>query len=129
MDSVQLPEAGWFGKVEDYYSTAFHELVHATGHESRLDRPEIGSSRFGSEPYSKEELTAEMGAAMLCGVAGISPATVDQSASYIANWLKALKDDRKLLVGAAGKAQKAADYIRDVKHETEAEPKAELAAA
>jgi len=70
----------------------------------------------GINPFLLEmtasELCAELGAAMLCGVAGISPPTVDQSAAYIASWLKALNDDRKLLISAAGKAQRAADFIR-----------------
>ena len=112
-DSVRLPKLASFDTAEAYYGTAFHELVHATGHSSRLNRKELAElSSFGDEAYSREELTAEMGAAMLCGVTGISPVTLDQSAAYIAGWLRALKDDRKLLVGAAGKAQRAADFIR-----------------
>jgi antirestriction protein ArdC len=111
LDAVQLPELGSFVDPEAYYATAFHELVHATGHESRLDRGLDGSHAFGSGEYGKEELVAELGAAMICGQAGISPATVDRSASYIASWLRTLKADPKMLVGAAGKAQKAADWI------------------
>lgn len=115
LDMVQLPEPGQFHEREHYYSTAFHELVHSTGHESRLNRPEVagrGNHAFGSEEYSREELVAELGAAMLCGVSGIVPPTIDQSAAYIASWLRVLKDDRKLLVSAAGRAQRAADFIR-----------------
>lgn len=115
MDCVQLPAPELFEQRERYYATAFHELVHSTGHASRLNRPEVadrGAHAFGSVEYSREELVAELGAAMLCGVAGIVPPVVDQAAAYIASWLRALKDDRKLLVSAAGRAQKAADYIR-----------------
>lgn len=111
-DQVRLPAPDAFDSGEHYYSTAFHELVHSTGHPSRLNRPEIAQANgFGSDPYSREELVAEMGAAMLCGVAAISGPTMPQSAAYIAHWLKQLRDDRKLLVTAASRAQKAADHI------------------
>ena len=66
---------------------------------------------FGDEVYSKEELVAEMGAAMLCGVAGIDNCTIQNSASYIQSWLRSLKEDSRLVVQAAGQAQKAADFI------------------
>jgi len=67
---------------------------------------------FGTELYSKEELIAEMGSAMLCGVTGIAPATIENSAAYLRSWIKVLRGDSKLLVTAASQAQKAADYIR-----------------
>jgi antirestriction protein ArdC len=66
---------------------------------------------FGDEIYSKEELVAEMGAAMLCGVVGIENKTIKNSASYIQSWLSKLRDDKKLVVHAAAAAQKAADFI------------------
>jgi antirestriction protein ArdC len=113
MDVVQLPMREQFVSADAYYSTAFHELTHSTGHESRLNREEVagrGKHAFGSERYAREELVAELGAAMVGAKAGIAPQT-DQSAAYIAGWLKALKDDRKLLISAAGRAQRAADYI------------------
>ena len=66
---------------------------------------------FGSDPYCKEELIAEIGAAFLCGQAEIAERTIDNSASYIAEWLKRLKDDKKLIVQAAAQAQRAADFI------------------
>ena len=113
-DSVHLPALASFDPVESYYSVAFHELTHSTGHPSRLDRPDTMKPSFGSHAYSKEELIAEMGAAMLCGICGISPATVENSAAYIQTWLKALKDDKRLVIVAASAAQKAADYIRGV---------------
>lgn len=113
LDAVQLPAREQFESPEAYYSTAFHELTHSTGHESRLNRDEVagrGRHGFGSEPYAGEELVAELGAAMVGARANIAPRT-DQSAAYIAGWLRALRDDRKLLVSAAGRAQRAADYI------------------
>ena len=66
---------------------------------------------FGSEDYSKEELIAEMGAAMLCGVAGIESRTLGNSAAYLQTWINKLKSDSRLIVSAASQAQKAADYI------------------
>jgi antirestriction protein ArdC len=102
----------------------FHELIHATGHASRVGRKGVtGPVHFGSHDYSQEELVAEFGASMLCGVAGIENQTIENSAAYIQNWLKVLKgdNDKKLAIIAAGQAQRAADYIlrREVSQETD----------
>ena len=121
-DTVGMPSRSLFGNAEEYYSTLFHELTHSTGHGSRVGREGIEDlAAFGSESYSKEELIAEMGAAMLCGVTGIVPATIQNSASYLQHWINRLKGDSKLLVSAASAAQKAADYIRNVSAKTETE--------
>jgi len=109
IDTVNLPKKENFNNEESYYCTMFHELVHSTGNHKRLDR-EFGKS-FGDVKYSKEELIAEMGSCFLSSVAGISEMVIDNQASYIANWLKALKNDPKLLVQASGMAQKAANHI------------------
>jgi antirestriction protein ArdC len=112
-DSVGMPAKNLFATSEEYYSTLFHELTHSTGHCSRVGREGIEQlNTFGSESYSKEELIAEMGAAMLCGVTGIIPSTIQNSASYLQHWIRALRGDSKLLVSAASQAQKAADYIQ-----------------
>lgn len=108
-DEVKMPGVKYFKTIEGYYATLFHELAHSTGHKSRLDRPLGG--RFGDGKYSREELVAEMTAAYLCGQAGIIDDTLDNSASYIKSWLAALRNDNRLLITAAGQAQKAADYI------------------
>jgi antirestriction protein ArdC len=97
---------------EAYYETLLHELVHSTGHKSRLDR-ELENGK-GKTAYATEELVAEMGAAFLCAEAEIFQQQLDNSAAYIAGWLKALKDDVQMVVRAAGKAQKATDYILHV---------------
>jgi len=111
-DIVGIPPIDTFQTSEGYYSTLFHELAHSTGHASRVGREGIETlNSFGSESYSKEELVAELGAAMLCGVTGIEKSTLDNSAAYLATWIKRLKDDSKLIVSAASQAQKAADYI------------------
>lgn len=122
-DEIQVPELESFESPEAFYATLFHEMTHSTGHESRLARPEVMEpAAFGDHSYSREELVAEMGAAFLSAEAGISGATIENSAAYLAGWLKALKDDRKMLVLAAARAQKAADRIlgREVKTESEA---------
>jgi len=111
-DSINMPERQTFDGAAEYYSTLFHEFAHSTGHESRLNRSGITETHyFGDEIYSKEELVAEMGAAMLCGVVGIENKTIKNSASYIQSWLSKLRDDKKLVVHAAAAAQKAADFI------------------
>ncbi len=96
----------------------FHELIHSTGHASRLNRPTLTESQgFGSNPYCKEELIAEMGAAFLCGEAGIGENTLENSAAYLKGWLGQLQNDSKLIVQAAAQAQKAADFILATTHE------------
>ncbi len=111
-DEVHLPPRESFRGAHGYYATLFHELAHSTGHQSRLNREGYQSSaRFGSETYSREELVAEFAAAFLGQEAGTDPSRVEQSAAYIASWLKALRDDRRLVVVAAGQAQRAADHI------------------
>jgi antirestriction protein ArdC len=123
LDSISMPEAKLFESSEGYYSTLFHELTHATGHVSRLNRKEITDSiRFGSDRYSREELVAEMGSAFLCGHCEIENKTIDQSASYIQHWLARLKEDRKLVVHAAAQAQKACDFILNVERNEEEGP-------
>lgn len=111
-DIINVPPLKDFKTVEGYYSTLFHEMIHSTGNKKRLNRKDLTSlASFGSETYSKEELTAEIGASMLCGETGIINETIDNSASYIQSWLRALKNDRTLIVSASQRAQKAVDHI------------------
>jgi len=126
-DRVMIPALAAFDTAEAYHSTLFHELTHATGHDSRLFRQGAFEGNFGSEPYAKEELVAELGAAFLCARAGIAPAIIEDSAAYIAGWLKRLREDKTLIVSAASAAQKAADFIAP--HEIEEEQAPETAAA
>lgn len=110
-DHVGLPPRDSFTGTVAYYATVFHELVHSTGHESRLKRFERGSALGkGSEVYSKEELVAEMGAAFLGAEAGL-PDNLDQNAAYIKSWLTVLKNDHGFVISAASQAQKATDHI------------------
>lgn len=119
-DAVVLPEATRFTSGEEYYSTLFHELAHSTGHSSRLDRKlDTDLSPFGSADYAKEELVAEMASAFLSAEAGIRPAVIENQAAYVAGWLKSLRDDKRLVVTAAGAAQRAADWIRGERRNAE----------
>ena len=110
-DSVTLPLVAQFKDIAEYYSTAFHELTHSTGHESRLNRL-AKCAFFGSEEYSKEELVAEIGAAALVNHAGLeTAASFRNSAAYIQSWLKALRNDKRMIVSASGQAEKAVRLI------------------
>ena len=110
-DEVVLPIRKQFVSTAEYYSTVFHELTHSTGHAKRLNRLSKPSF-FGTEDYSKEELVAEIGAATLVNHVGLETATsLRNNAAYIQNWLKVLKDDKRFIVSAAGKAEKAVALI------------------
>ena len=110
-DKVTLPLMEQFKSTAEYYSTAFHEFVHSTGHKSRLDRLDQ-TAFFGSEAYSKEELIAEIGAAALVSYAGLETSSSFQnSTAYMQSWLQVLKGDKRLIVSAASKAEKAVELI------------------
>ena len=114
MDYVQVPTMEQFPKAEEYYTTLFHEMTHSTGHTSRLNRftGAAKAAAFGSEEYSKEELIAEIGAAALVNRCGIETRhSFRNSAAYLQSWIKALRNDNTLIIGAAGKAEKAVAYI------------------
>ncbi len=112
-DTVRMPEPERTATVEEYYSTLFHELGHSTGHVSRLDRHfDTAPMPFGSPDYGKEELVAELTAAFLSGHAGICPVVIENQAAYLQGWLTQLKNDKRLVITAAGAGQKAADWIR-----------------
>lgn len=112
-DLVSVPQLSQYKQPAEYYSTTFHELVHSTGHKSRLDRfSGAGIAAFGDENYSKEELVAEIGSAAICNRLGLETAsTFRNSAAYIQNWLGALKGDKRLIVSAASRAEKAVGLI------------------
>ena len=110
-DEVVLPIRKQFMSTAEYYSTVFHELTHSTGHPSRLNRL-TQPSFFGTEDYSKEELVAEIGAAALVSHVGLETASsFRNSAAYIQNWLGVLKNDKRFIVSAAGRAEKAVNLI------------------
>ncbi len=109
-DTVHMPARFRFLEPSLYYSTLFHELVHSTGHPSRLHRT-FGST-FGDELYNKEELVAEMGAAFLCAHTGIANQHSERNTTaYLQNWIERLGSDNRLILQAASAAQKAVDLI------------------
>lgn len=118
-DYVQVPEKKNFKGVEEYYSTLFHELVHSTGHEKRNNRDL--KNWFGSDPYAKEELVAEMGACFLNAICGVDGVTFDNSTAYIQSWIKRFEDDSNLIISASSQAQKACDCILGKKWEDNSE--------
>lgn len=107
LDQIQLPPVEFFVNLERYYSTALHELTHWTGHPSRCDR--TLANRQHIEAYAFEELVAEMGSALLSSHCGL-PGQLHH-ASYIASWLSALRNDKRLVFSAASLAQKAMDFL------------------
>ena len=110
-DVVVMPQAELFESNEAHEQTLAHELIHATGHSSRLARKEVCDPiNFGSDQYAREELVAELGAAFLMSDLGIT-SNFEQSASYVAGWLKALKNDKSLIIRAASSAQAAVEYV------------------
>lgn len=121
-DSVVVPHRSAFDGAADYYGTAFHEDTHSTGVPNRLHRYELSdpSDRFGGESYSKEELVAEIGSAMLCAVAGLTP-NYESSAGYIDHWRSRLNDEPHLIVSAAAAAQRSTDWIQGIKPNKEDE--------
>jgi antirestriction protein ArdC len=112
-DTVTMPLRTAFTTPAGYYTTLFHELAHSTGHSTRLGRPGFEKNHaapFGSDAYAREELVAELGAAFLCGEAGVDP-DIPNSAAYIDHWRQKLSRDSRLVVTAAQQAQRAADHI------------------
>lgn len=110
-DHIQMPKMEQFANSESYYSTLFHEMGHSTGHKSRLNRKEIGLAKFGTADYSREELVAEMTAAFLCNSVQILKPVEENTVAYLQGWMKSLKADSKAIFVAAGRAQKAYEYI------------------
>lgn len=110
-DIIGMPDKKVFTSIEEYYSTLFHEIIHSTGHEKRLNRHQDLLSEDKEDKYCKEELIAELGNAYVCAHCHISPKTIDNQSSYISHWLCLLKNDKKLLISASSAAKKAVDYI------------------
>lgn len=112
-DYIQVPCKEQYQNVEEFYSTLFHEMVHSTGYKTRLDREDVKDCMyFGSENYSKEELTAELGSAFLVNLLGIeTEKSFRNSSAYIQGWSGRLRGDKKFIVSASSKAEKAVKYI------------------
>ncbi|MGX4803312.1 ArdC family protein [Bradyrhizobium guangdongense] len=106
-DFVQVPAPQAYFEPINWHRTALHELAHATGHPSRLNRDQSGS--YGTKKYAFEELIAELSSAFSCAALGIVPTV--RHADYIGSWLEVLREDVRAIVRAASQASKAADYL------------------
>jgi antirestriction protein ArdC len=109
LDVINMPDWRDFESYAQYGAVAAHELSHWTGHKSRLNRDMEGG--FGSEKYAREELVAELSSCIIGANLGLPVTHLDNHASYIASWIKILKDDEKALLSAAAKAETAATYL------------------
>ena len=114
-DLIHIPSKKQFALSEQYYGVYAHEIVHSTGHSSRLNRRGVQNISFGSEMYGFEELVAEIGSAYLLASIGISTTeTLTYNVAYIQNWMNAIKNDDHMIVKAASAAERAVDYIKGV---------------
>lgn len=121
LDEVVVPMIEQYNSAEEYYSTLFHEMTHSTGAKKRLDR-KLEEGIFGNDPYAKEELVAEIGSAFVSNKCGLdSDKAFKNSVAYIQAWCKRFKEDKKLIVSAAGRAQRATEYILNGKTEERGE--------
>lgn len=109
-DTITVPPLSAYENVDEYYATNFHEIGHSTGHKDRLDRFTGKGRAFGCHDYGREELVAEMTSAFLQAETGVESAE-QNSAAYLASWIRSIKEDPKAVVFAAGAAQKAADLV------------------
>ncbi|WP_316184795.1 ArdC family protein [Bradyrhizobium sp. SZCCHNRI1003] len=109
-DNIHMPCIDFFRDAVSYYAVRLHETVHWTRHESRLNR-DFGRKRFGDEGYAMEELVAELGSAFLCADLALTPEVREEHASYVASWIKVLKNDKRAIFTAASHAQRAADFL------------------
>jgi antirestriction protein ArdC len=120
-----MPFIDAFKDSESYYATLTHETTHWTKHEKRLNR-DFGRVVWGDEGYAKEELVAEIGSAFLCADLGITPEIREDHAAYIERWLKALKNDKKLIFTAAAHATRAVEFLKSKQPSFVPEPKPEI---
>ena len=122
-DHVQMPPIEAFRDAESYYATLAHETTHSTRHPSRLNR-DFGRKRFGDEGYAMEELVADLGSAFLCADLELTPEVRADHASYIASWIKVLKNDKRAIFTAASHAQRAADFLHGSRKSASSQPAA-----
>ena len=108
IDEVRIPPKCQFNSTDEFYSTLFHELAHSVLHETRMNRKI--DTNFGSNLYTEQELEAEFASAFLCNEAGIDN-TLENSTAYIQSWMKSFREKPEMIITAASKAQKTADYV------------------
>lgn len=109
-DHIAMPAFGAFVSGEAYYGTLLHELVHWSGAKARLDRLPARIVH-GDEAYAGEELVAELGAAFLCSDLGVTSEPREDHAAYLASWIKAMREDNRVIFRAAAAAEKACGFL------------------
>jgi len=119
-DQVEMPDLNQFNSSPEFYNTLYHETAHASGHQSRLNRPI--QNKFGSKEYGKEELISEITAAALCHETQIFDKVERNTTAYLQGWIQRIREDKSSLISAARQAEKAISYILN----EQAEPKHEL---
>ena len=118
-DYINVPKQNTFATEEGYYTCLFHQLIHATGHHSRLGRKDLVElPEFGYSNFSHEELVAEIGTGYLQSYTGVLE-EFSPSQEYLSGWIKRFKEDKHFAYSAAAKAQQAVDFILDLKNEHE----------
>lgn len=95
-DEIVVPEKSQFINGESFYSNLFHEMTHSTGTEERLNRFKQGNG-FGSAEYSREELVAELSAALIASRYGMEKNVKEDSCAYLKSWLGSLKESPEFL--------------------------------
>jgi len=115
-DMISIPKMKYFANPSEFFRTLYHEAAHSSGHPKRLNRFDCTSNHFGDEPYSKEELVAELCSSYLAEIAHLE-LNIRNSAAYISGWASKLRDNQKWILWAASRAEKAADYILGITSE------------
>ena len=108
-DFINMPYRSNFETLEEYYATMFHELIHSTGHKSRINRLDISSK----EDKAFEELVAELGSAFLCAEYNL-PQNIKNTAAYVDSWLASLKKDTGYIFKASKVATEAIVYLQNL---------------
>ena len=100
---------GIFADGQEFYATLLHEMAHSTGPKGRLNRDMNGS--FGDKKYAKEELVAELSAALISSTMGFDKRINDNNAKYVSSWLKVLKEEPSFIKTVLSDVGKASDMI------------------
>ena len=116
LDYIKIPQKAQFKSASEYYKTLFHEMVHSTGHDSRLKR-DLSEGTFNRHAYSREELVAEIGAAYLSNIAELPDQSIDNHAAYIQSWMHSLRNNPKWIVWASSRAESACKFILNEKED------------
>jgi len=113
-DHIVLPLKEQFKRGQAFYSTALHEMTHSTGSQKRLKR--IKASSKGSEDYAREELVAELSAALAGYYMGIETYIDKENATYLKYWIKQLNEEPDFLLDVLSDVVRAVNYILEKIH-------------